>query len=99
MRVESGVGRAFFSSKAEIRLVAKIDPERIDLIRELEIELSEGKEKQRSFFWSRDRSGKHHPMTIYDAVDWSRQVRGTYLLGLDDPGEDWPCARWGFCEI
>jgi len=93
-----GCWPCIFASKADIRLMADIDPERIAMIRELEIELSSGKEKLRSFFWLK-RNGRNRPVTIDEAVDWSRQVLGTYLLELDDPGKDWPCARWGFCEV
>lgn len=91
-----GCWPCIYSSKAELRLVADIDPDRIRLIRELEEELSEGKETPRSMFGLRPDGHKYEPATIDEVIDWARQVRGTYLMDL--PGDDWPCASYGFCE-
>lgn len=60
--------------KLEVRFVAEQYPEYIDKIRELELELSMEKGKQRAFFPSKtERTGLS---TIDEAVEWSKTTTG-----------------------
>lgn len=94
--------------KEEIRLVADIDPARIDEIRALENESTENarafqEAKGEKLDWVRSmfsahvgRNG-HRPMPIDEAVEWARTARGgkqMLLVNDQEPG----CVRWGMCE-
>lgn len=97
-----------FARKAEIRMVAAAAPGRIDLIRTLEGEVSAAAEARgsahpkygsvRTFFAgkiTRDMS----PLSIDDAVKWSRTAHGgkdDLVVSEDEQPEG--CMRWGFCE-
>jgi 3'-phosphoadenosine 5'-phosphosulfate sulfotransferase (PAPS reductase)/FAD synthetase len=99
-----GCWPCIFASKADLRLVAKLSPERIALIRDLEVELSEaakarGSDTRRTMFALRPKGHTYVPASIDEVINWSCQERGNYMLDLDDPGDDWPCASWGFCEV
>lgn len=90
--------------KAELALVAKEDPDRIDLIERLERRLNtRGAERDqvmgrdwvpRSMFSYHGR-GPHVPITIREAVDWSRSGRGEW----QPPGAGDGCARFGVCSV
>jgi len=90
--------------KAEIALVAKIDPERIDLIRSIEDDLNEAGQKRdtaldrpfvtRSMFSYGGGGRKHVPLPIHSAVDWSQSGRGEWQPAGAGDG----CARHGICE-
>lgn len=91
--------------KSEVRLIADLDPARIDLLEHLESEVTEiarsraedkGEELKtpRSFF-----IGKGHKQPkIRDVVEWSRTSRGGKQLQLLDPDPNTGCLRWGMCE-
>lgn len=89
--------------KTEIALVARIDPGRIDQIREIERGLNErgaardrekGREiRPRSMFWYHSGNG-NVPITIDEAVEWGNSGRGEW----QPPGSGDSCMRWGMCE-
>jgi 3'-phosphoadenosine 5'-phosphosulfate sulfotransferase (PAPS reductase)/FAD synthetase len=90
--------------KAEIALVADIDPDRIALIEGVERELNErGAERdepmgrpfvRRSMFSFHGGDSKHVPLPIRHAVDWARSKRGEWQPAGAGDG----CARHGICE-
>lgn len=88
--------------KAEIALVAKTDPARIDEIEALENELNamaaekypEGVEHRRTFFSYGGGGRKHYPLSIREAVAWANSKRGEW----QPPNASDGCARFGFCE-
>lgn len=90
--------------KAEIALVAKHDPARIDLIAETEQHLNErgaarDEEKGRDFvvrsmFSYHGGDSKHFALPIRNAVDWARSKRGEWQPAGDDG-----CARYGMCSV
>jgi 3'-phosphoadenosine 5'-phosphosulfate sulfotransferase (PAPS reductase)/FAD synthetase len=96
------------SRKEEIRLVADIDPDRINEIRDLELETtakaravaqSNGEELrwERSMFSAHVGSNGHRPMQIDEAVEWARTARGgkqLLLVNDNEPG----CVKWGMCD-
>jgi len=95
------------SGKQEIKLVAQLDPGRIDLIEKLEAECEAERvvrnlekpgryaHKQASFFQSRTNGA---PMTIRETVTWSNTKRGGKQLELIQDPPDGGCFRWGMCE-
>lgn len=98
-----GCWPCIYARKEEIRLVADTDPKRIDLIRELEAEVTEGRKKRgtegvASFFGlSTGRTMVCAP--IDEVVAWSRTAKGGKNLALFAPGPpDEGCMRWGLCE-
>jgi 3'-phosphoadenosine 5'-phosphosulfate sulfotransferase (PAPS reductase)/FAD synthetase len=94
--------------KEEIRLVAEIDPARIDEIRALEKETTDaaravhaakGEELdwERSMFSAHVGKNGHRPMPIDEAVEWARTSRGgrqLLLVNENEPG----CVKWGMCD-
>lgn len=90
--------------KAEIALVARIDPERIDLIRALERRMSErgaGRDRAmgrpvvpRSMFSFHGGDDRHHPINIDEAIAWGNSARGEW----QPPGAGDSCMRWGVCD-
>lgn len=98
-----GCWPCIFARKSEIRMVADMSPDRIDLIRELESEMPPVPANDdhplpmpRTYFHGKTtREGVPHP--IDEVVEWSRTERGGkqfMLLDTDPPG----CVRWGLCE-
>lgn len=101
-----------FSNKKNIARIADMDPERIDLIRKLEIRMQAEAEARYtargetfeslgymrpSFFVLRKR-GKVVMATIDEVVEWSRTSYGGKQFELwNDDFEG--CARWGLCDI
>lgn len=89
--------------KSEIALVARVDPPRIDLIRDLELELNtKGRERDdamgrpfvvRSMFSYHGGDSKHYRLPIDDAVEWANSKRGEWQPSGGDG-----CARFGLCE-
>lgn len=98
--------------KGEIRLLAEIDPARVDHIRALEAEVTartraryEARGEQlpyvRAFFQSPmpDRAGAYPPLPIDEMVRWSKTSRGGRQYQLfDTRPPDEGCMRWGLCE-
>lgn len=86
------------AGKTEIRLVADLDPKRIDQIRAME-QITKNtmfsKEAPKS---ERIEGAKRTelPLPIDDAVAWSRTKRGGKQLQLVRPSSG--CVRWGICE-
>jgi len=108
-----GCWPCIFARKAEIRHVADSDPDRIDLLRELERETTEAadaraaakgetNEHPRTFFAGRGPGavgGRAGAMPIDEAVQWSRTAHGgRQLMLLDTRDPDEGCLRWGMCE-
>lgn len=107
-----GCWPCIFARKAEIRLLATIDPTRIDTIRTLESETQVSSAARReaagkteignppTFFHGHQKTtdGTPRPHTPIDTVvAWSRTDRGGgQYLLLDTTPEG--CVRWGLCE-
>ena len=89
-----------FARKSEIALVAKLMPERIDEIRQLEADVTaaataRGAENpERTFFRGHT---ANLPVSIDEAVSWANTARGGKRLLLLDT-EPAGCVRWGLCE-
>ena len=90
--------------KKEIALVARVDPMRIDLIRELSRRLNEQAAARaassgqsftpRSMFSYHGGDNRHIPISIDEAVEWANSKRGEW----QPPGAGDGCMRWGVCE-
>lgn len=107
-----GCWPCIYASKAEIRLMAEIDPQRIVEIRELEAEVVDGArrraeargeslERPPAFFQLRQAKdhGKNGFVPIDRVVEWSRTSRGGRQMSMwaaEPP--DAGCMRWGLCE-
>jgi len=90
--------------KAEIRLVADIDPERIALIRRMEEDVNtiarakfeargETMRSARAMYQGADGG----TVPIDDVVAWSRTARGGKQMLMFETGEP-GCVRWGMCD-
>ena len=87
------------ASKAELALVAKLSPERIDEIRALELEMG-------ATMFTRDRRAEKAkagddgpsvvPIGIDEVIEWAKTDRGGKQFSLLRPRTG--CARWGVCE-
>jgi 3'-phosphoadenosine 5'-phosphosulfate sulfotransferase (PAPS reductase)/FAD synthetase len=108
-----GCWPCIFSRKEEIALVARISPERIDQIRQLEHDVAEKAaaryalkgETFESLGYMRptlfhDKGRKMTPIPIDDVVDWSKTAYGgkQYKLFSAFEDEQSGCMRWGMCE-
>jgi len=109
-----GCWPCIMSSKEEIKLIARIDPKRIDTIRALEAEVNaasdtrsfeKGKpiEAGRHLFQLRVPSGMNYRASIDEVVKWSRTLRGGKVEDrridlLESAGINDGCMRWGLCE-
>ena len=107
-----GCWPCIYARKAEIAAVAKNDPGRIDLIRQLEADLQESARKRyeargETFeslgytpptFFSRRANGedKHTHTPIDYVVEWAQTARGGKQLLLDVAEPG--CVRWGMCD-
>ena len=98
-----------FARKREIRLLADLDPKRVDVIRQLEIELTEEARNRseakgeplnypRTFFHSHTIGKRNElPVNIDTVIEWARTGHGgkqLLLIETEPPG----CVRWGMCE-
>jgi 3'-phosphoadenosine 5'-phosphosulfate sulfotransferase (PAPS reductase)/FAD synthetase len=104
-----GCWPCIFARKAEIALVARETPERIDQIAVLEADLSADADARgvgkgpsamsRTFFsvWDGD-LGTSRNGAIEEVVAWSRTSRGGKQLKLLLNDEPEGCVRWGLCE-
>ena len=96
-----GCWPCIFARKAEIKLIADIDPGRIELIREMESNLSRwatekaGEPKLRAWFNQERNTGS--PTPIDRVVDWSRTSYGGKQYEMF-ASETEGCVRWGLCE-
>lgn len=88
--------------KAEIALVDRIDPERIDLIERLERDLNQAAQERhgtveipRTMFNYHGGDSRHHPINIREAVAWGNSKRGEW----QPPGAGEGCMRFGLCEV
>ncbi len=109
-----GCWPCIYASKDEIKLVAKIDPDRIDEIRDLEAEINAASDARaiekdrdieagRHLFQLRVPSGMNYRASIDEVVKWSRTLRGgkvedKRLSLFDSMGINDGCMRWGLCE-
>lgn len=102
-----GCWPCIYARKSEIKLIADIDPRRIDDIRAIEGELTERAGAQRAWFQGpltvEDENGvrRADPWPIDRVVEWSRTLRGgrvedrqVELFAARDEG----CMRWGLCD-
>ncbi len=91
--------------KAEIALVARIDPERVRLLNELEAELTtaarerardagEELEWVRTLFSYKRPDGSHTPLPMWQAVQWAESARGEW----QPPNVGDGCMRHGMCD-
>ena len=104
-----GCWPCIFARKAEIRLMADIDPGRIAELRELEHRVTaqaaakyqeRGETLQYHRGWFQAPLGDSgEPWPIDKVVTWSRTARGGRQLELFAPSDgDAGCMRWGLCE-
>jgi len=102
-----GCWPCIFSRKKEIEMVARLTPERIDEIRELEKIVTEGARKRceargeeldgvRSFFHPHVGDGRMKP--IDEIVAWSRTSYGGKQTEIFTDDDRAGCMRWGLCE-
>jgi 3'-phosphoadenosine 5'-phosphosulfate sulfotransferase (PAPS reductase)/FAD synthetase len=86
-----------FANKANIKLIAKINPARIDLIRELEkkVQANADPSYTPTFFQSplKHRKGSTPFMAIDDVVAWSQTMNRSTDFEDNEDG----CVRWGLC--
>jgi 3'-phosphoadenosine 5'-phosphosulfate sulfotransferase (PAPS reductase)/FAD synthetase len=94
------------SSKSEIKIMAELSPERVDVIRGLEEEItgrayaadpSKGDGNRRTFFHGK-LSRESFPAPIDDVVAWSQTVHGGKQFPLFEEEQPEGCVRWGLCE-
>lgn len=104
-----GCWPCIFARKDEIALIAKIDPGRIDLIRDLEKRVGDAAEaRQAAKGTTLEEQGYGRPAwfvngtrrtPIDEVVEWSRTTRGGKQLAMfEAPVEMEGCMRWGMCE-
>ena len=85
-----------FARKAEIRMVSQIDPARVELIRQLEVETIKTAGAFRAMFQARTGRGGE-PWPIDRVIEWSKtETRKADLEPFEDP--DRGCMRWGMCD-
>lgn len=109
-----GCWPCIFSSKPEIRRIAKFDPSRIDIIRALEKTLNDAHEERaklegfevgspghgrRTFFSLRPDNVKHVAADIDEVVAWAQHRSGSKTELALDTDDLGGCARWGFCDL
>jgi 3'-phosphoadenosine 5'-phosphosulfate sulfotransferase (PAPS reductase)/FAD synthetase len=103
-----GCWPCIFSKKSEVRFMAEQDPERISLIRDLEVVVTDlhyerikrkGKEVDHTWMatWFASRAGQRN--TIDKVVEWSKTRRGGTQLTMFREDEIVPgCVEWGLCD-
>jgi 3'-phosphoadenosine 5'-phosphosulfate sulfotransferase (PAPS reductase)/FAD synthetase len=93
-----GCWPCIYARKNEIKLVADISPDRIDVIRQLEREIGDAMAARsgKRATWFAERVGAS---TIDEVVEWSRTGRGGRQLEMfDDERVEDGCVRWGLCD-
>jgi 3'-phosphoadenosine 5'-phosphosulfate sulfotransferase (PAPS reductase)/FAD synthetase len=102
-----GCWPCIYAAKKEIHLIADTDPDRIDILRDLERTISSlAGDKRRGWFVNKEDkpdpiSGKRdgHPWPIDKVVQWSRTKRGGRQFELFlPPDRERGCMRWGLCD-
>lgn len=107
-----GCWPCIFARKSELRMVADETPERIDEIRQLEVELHarmEAKKEASDEYRARAEEKRYRPPTFFngaasmtpidEAVAWSRTAYGGRQVELFHVmPEDSGCLRWGLCD-
>ncbi len=91
-----GCWPCIFERKAGIELVALRSPARIDLIEQLEAELTERAGAPRR--WFQGKTARSSLVPIREVVTWSKTERGGKVPKLYDPPSDAGCVRWGLCD-
>lgn len=86
-----GCWPCIYANKADIRMMAEVDPDRIDYLEDLEHKVSEVRGAKATFF----KRGN-----IREAVIWAKgHTEGLQSLFSDEEiGDDIGCFRWGLCE-
>lgn len=108
-----GCWPCIFARKSEIKLIAEIDPQRIEAIEALEAEVADlARSRNLAKGTTLEERGHHAPtffhtkshkteqkgmLPIREAVQWSRTSRGGRQLELLEDAPE-GCARWGLCE-
>lgn len=97
-----------YAKKSELRLISEMDPERIALVRDLEMDIADiqagkirarGEEVEHGPSWFRVKIGSEPACWPIDkAVAWSRTTRGGRQLELLAAPSDRGCMRWGLCD-
>lgn len=82
--------------KSEIKIVAESDPARIDLIEQLERELSDRAQDGRFFFHGK--TARNSLVPIRAVAEWARTDKGGRQFKLIDEPDDGGCMRWGLCD-
>ena len=94
-----GCWPCIFASKRTIRLLANEDPERVELIEDLEIELTQRARRKdpnaRMKTWFQI---KNQSAPIQDVIDWAFDESDDQELLLADD-RNMGCMRWGMCEF
>lgn len=103
-----GCWPCIYARKAEVRLVAEIDPSRIDRLRALEGEVgtaararaaSRGEELKSDPTWFQARLGREGTWPIDRVVEWSKTKHGgKEFEPFTADARDQGCMRWGLCE-
>ena len=108
-----GCWPCIFARKKEVRLIADLDPGRIDKIEELEAAATAAARARKAargepipppiaFFQARlphHGDGPRWPCwPIRKVVEWSKTTRGGKQLGMFPDYESDGCMRWGMCE-
>lgn len=108
-----GCWPCIFARKAEIRMLADVDPERIAVVRRLEEivcalgherAVAKGKPPREGYSWfqAEEREGTAdggYAWPIDRVVEWSRTRRGGRQVELFAAAErDAGCMRWGLCD-
>ena len=102
-----GCWPCIYAAKKEIHLIAETDPERIELIQDLEATISMlAGGKLRGWFVNKEdkpdpETGKRDgsPWPIARVVEWARTKRGGRQVELFmAPGRESGCMRWGLCD-
>jgi 3'-phosphoadenosine 5'-phosphosulfate sulfotransferase (PAPS reductase)/FAD synthetase len=107
-----GCWPCIYARKGEIKTLARVDPARIELIRDLETEITIAadaraaakgivNEHPRTFFSGRGPAalgGRAGVMPIDKVVDWATTGRGGRQYALLEAPEEEGCLRWGLCD-
>jgi 3'-phosphoadenosine 5'-phosphosulfate sulfotransferase (PAPS reductase)/FAD synthetase len=90
-----------FLRKSDLALLARIDPGRVDVIRQLEADVNlKNKKGNASLYTLRPDNVKHLQAPIDDVIEWAKTDHGgkQRLLPLVEDPPDIGCMRWGLCD-